>query len=150
MFLTLLNQLPKSLPHLKYLHLTLRGIWFPPQMAVNDMARHSESAMLQPLDEMVGELYRASGWSTPCYIVAIPANVFHSRVLFDTDTPEESPDAPKRRLAWRSIEPESTYQSVSQEKVGYWLEEVPLIREQDTPFHLNRITLPSLALAGDW
>lgn len=157
MYLSLLNQLPKSLPRLRYLHLTLRGVWFPPQMAVNDIVRHSEPAMLQPLDEMMRELYRTSGWSSPRYIVAIPANVFRARMSLHSHTPEDEPEAlfesaPKRKLVWRSLEPDSADQYGLENKPGYWIEnaldDVHLLREQATL--LDRVPLSSLSLAGDW
>lgn len=157
MFLSLLDQLPKSLPRLRYLHLTLRGVWFPPQMAVNDIVRHSEPAMLQPLDNMVRELYRTSDWGTPRYIVAIPTNVFRARMSLDSHTPENGPEvlfkpAPKRRLVWRSLEPESADQSGLENKSGYWIEnaldDAQLLREQ--AILLDRVPLSSLSLAGDW
>lgn len=160
LFISLLGKLPKSLPHLRYLHLTLRGVWFPPQMAVNDLVRHSEPAMLQPLDEMVRELYRASGWSNPRYVVAIPTNVFRARTPLDNHTAEEISEdgfqpAPKRRLVWRSLEPEGACRSGLQDEAGYWLESdlegVFLLRERNsTIFNPSRPPLPSIALAGDW
>lgn len=93
-YLSLLEKLPKTLPRLRYFHITLGGMWFPPQMALNDRIRLSEPAMLQPMDEMVRNFYRNSGWDTPRYIVAIPASVFRARILLDTpmllDTPTRS------------------------------------------------------------
>lgn len=158
-FKSLLGQLPMSLPHLRYLHLTLRGIWFPPQMAVNDLVRHSEPAMLQPLDEMVRELYRSSGWSTPRYIVAIPANVFRARTSLDNHILEDgseggSQPAPKRKLVWRPLEPESARRSGLHDEAGYWLESdmegIFLLGERTPSYNLSRPLLPSIALAGDW
>lgn len=157
LFLSLLGQLPKSLPRLRYLHLTLRGVWFPPQMAVNDIVRHSEPAMLQPLDEMLRQLCRSSGWDATRYIVAIPTNVFRARMSLDSHSPKDGPEipfelAPRRRLMWRSLENEGADQSGLENKSGYWLDnaldDVQLLREQATL--LDRVPLSSLSLAGDW
>lgn len=156
MFLSLLEQMPKSLPHLRYFHLTLRGIWFPPQMAVNDLVRHSEPAMLQPIDEMMRELYRTSGWNSPRYIVAIPGNVFRARMALDSPALDDGPDsvfqpAPKRKLVWRSLEPESPGHFELKDKLGYWLESAldDLIREQASILEVS-LPFPSINLAGDW
>lgn len=165
MFLSLIEQLPKSLPHLRYLHLTLRGIWFLPQMAANDLVRHSESAMLQPIDGMVRELYRTSGWSSPRYIVAIPGNVFRTRRMLDSPALDDEVDyevddeqegvlelMPKRRLVWRSVEPEKSGQSGLKNEPGYWLDNAfdEINRSQDCVVRLDRVPLPLIALAGDW
>lgn len=156
MFLSLLEQLPKALPGLRCLHLTLRGNWFPPQMAVNDLLRHSEPAMLQPIDEMVRELYHISGWSSTRYIVAIPSNVFHTRVSLISPALDHGSEVilepvPNRRLLWRSLEPERFGQSDMKNEVGYWLEDaLDNVREQASVFRVDRVPLPSLALAGDW
>lgn len=168
MFLSLIDQLPKSLPNLRYLHLTLRGIWFLPQMAANDLVRHSEPAMLQPIDGMVRELYRSSGWSSPRYIVAIPANVFRTREILDSpalddevdyngyevDDEEESVSElmPKRRLVWRSLEPEKSGQSGLKNELGYWLDNAfdDIDRSQNCVVRLDHIYLSTMALAGDW
>lgn len=162
MFLSLLDQLPRSLPHLRYLHLTLRGIWFPPQMAVNDLVRHSEPAMLQPIDEMVRELYRTSGWSSPRYIVAIPTNIFRAKLTLDVHDSEDGPEldleeAPGNpSLIWRSLGPQSPGQSEVVNNPGYWLDnaldDAPSFREQleGSLFRVERIPLPNIALAGDW
>lgn len=155
-FLSLLEQLPKSLPHLRYFHITLRGIWFPPQMAVNDLVRHSEPAMLQPIDEMVRELYRTSGWSSPRYIVAIPGNVFRARMALDSPALDDGPEAvfqlaPKRKLVWRSLESESRGHSTLKSEPGYWLESALDDRVEEQASILEvRFPLPSINLAGDW
>jgi hypothetical protein len=156
MFLSLLDQLPKALPRLRYLHLTLRGDWFPPQMAVNDLVRHSEPAMLQPIDRMVRELYRTCGRSSTRYIVAIPANVFHTRMslispALDHGSQVVFEPVPNRRLVWRSLEPESFGQSDVRNELGYWLEDaLDKVREQASTYRVDRVPLPSLALAADW
>lgn len=168
MFLSLIDQLPKSLPHLRYLHLTLRGVWFLPQMAANDLVRHSEPAMLQPIDGMVRELYRTSGCSSPRYIVAIPANVFRTREILDSPAPEDelyyngyevddeeervSGLMPKRRLVWRSLEPERSGQSGLKNELGYWLDNAvdDIDKSPDCTVHLDQVYLPTIALAGDW
>lgn len=156
MFLSLLDQLPKALPHLRYLHLTLRGDWFPPQMAVNDLVRHSEPAMLQPIDRMVRELYRTSGLISTRYIVAIPANVFQTRMSLISPMPDHGSQVvfepvPNRRLVWRSLEPKSFGQSDMKNELGYWLEDaLDKAREQASSYRVTPVSLPSLALAGDW
>lgn len=156
MFSSLLDQLPRALPHLRYLHLTLRGEWFPPQMAVNDIVRHSEPAMLGPIDSMVRELYRKSGWSSTRYIVAIPANVFHTRLSLispslDHGSQIVSEPSPNRKLVWRSLEPEQTGQSDMKYDQGYWLEDaLDKVREQSSLFRMESIPMPTLSLASDW
>ena len=156
MFLSLLDQLPKSLPRLRYFHITLKGDWFPPQMAVNDMIRYSESAMLQPLDRMVRELYRTSGWSSSRYIVAIPGFVFHAMMSLRSPTLEDEYEVffesvPKRKIVWRPIEPESPSQSGSGNELGYWLEDArDNVRDQASVYVVDRDPLPSIALAADW
>lgn len=165
MFLSLIDQVPKSLPHLRYLHLTLRGIWFLPQMAANDLVRHSESAMLQPIDGMVRELYRTSGWSSPRYIVAIPGNVFRTRrmldspaldddVYYEVDDEQEgvSELMPTRTLVWRSLEPEKSGKSGLKNELGYWLDNAwdEIDKSQLCVVRPDRVPLPLIALAGDW
>ncbi|KAL1856409.1 hypothetical protein Daus18300_010781 [Diaporthe australafricana] len=181
-YLSLLEKLPKTLPRLRYFHITLGGTWFPPQMALNDRIRHSEPAMLQPMDEMVRKFYRTSGWDTSRYIVAIPTTVFRARMLLDTPVLPEIPPldleeelerleqeileeeeferlqqqkrleqgaifepVSDRKLAWRSLDPESLGPSWSNKEVGYWLEEGI---EEVVVFHeqMNQ----RIALAGDW
>ncbi|KAK2596061.1 hypothetical protein N8I77_013569 [Diaporthe amygdali] len=159
MFLSLLNQLPKSLPRLRYLHITLRGTWFPPQMAPNDRIRLSEPAMLQPMDEMMRNLYRESEWSTPRYIVAIPASVFRARMSVDDSTLEDGQEdiiepLHERRLVWRSLESEMVGQLRSNSGIGYWLEEGiedvnNLVHEQSSIWRVRTISVQPL-LAGDW
>lgn len=135
---------------------SVRGDWFPPQMAVNDLVRHSEPAMLQPIDEMVRELYRISGWSSTRYIVAIPANVFQTRMSLISPALDQGSEMilelmPNRRLLWRSLEPERLGQSGMGNEMGYWLEDaLDDVREQASVFRVDRVPLPSLALAGDW
>lgn len=157
MFSSLLEQLPRALPNLRYLHLTLRGEWFPPQMAVNDIIRHSEPAMLGPIDSMVRELYRNSGWGSTRYIVAIPANVFHNRLSLISAALDHGSQAvfepsPNRKLVWRSlVEPERLVQSGMKDDQGYWLEDaLDKLRDQTSVFRVESVQLPSFSLAGDW
>ncbi|POS68951.1 hypothetical protein DHEL01_v212656 [Diaporthe helianthi] len=156
MFSSLLDQLPKALPHLRYLHLTLRGEWFPPQMAVNDIVRHSETAMLGPIDSMVRELYRTnSGWTSTRYIVAIPANVFHTRLslispALDHESQVVFEPSPNRKLVWRSLESERNGQDYMNNREGYWLEDgSDKVRRQMSAVHADGVPIPGLLL-GDW
>ncbi|KAG8159478.1 hypothetical protein KVR01_011139 [Diaporthe batatas] len=155
-FSSLLDQLPRALPHLRYLHLTLLGEWFPPQMAVNDIVRHSEPAMMSPIDNMMRELYQKCGWSSTRYIVAIPANVFHTRLslispALDHRSQVVLEPSPNRKLLWRSLEPERIGRSDVKDDQGYWLEDaLDKVRELTSVFRVESVPVPNISLAGDW
>lgn len=79
-FISLLSSLTDDLPNLRYLHLSLLGEWFPPQMAPNDIVRRSETDLLQPLDEMVQKVFFNGDLSHEIN-VAIPVRIFWTRSL---------------------------------------------------------------------
>lgn len=52
-FVSLVSSIPSTFPRLRSLILSLEGVWFPPQMAPNDLLRRFERDLLAPIDGMV-------------------------------------------------------------------------------------------------
>lgn len=122
-FISLLDDIPSALPNLRYLHCSLSGQWYPPQMAPNDVVRRSKFDVLGPVGDMVRK-YFATNSMLEEVNVGLPAMLWLARLGADsraTQTFEKShvPGEISNRI-WHSlgcIENQSGQESITP---GFW------------------------------
>lgn len=133
--ISLMRNIPRALPNLRYLSITPGCYWYPPNMAQNDVLRLIEKVFFQPFDSMVRSTREKNQRLEEVHIAA-PLDMSSLRLLHDSATVERGPEllingrVQCNDRLWRSLDCKDGDEVAERGNVGYWISDYIIGRAQ--------------------